>query len=182
MPIRFRCSYCNRLLGIATRKAGTRTICPHCTHAITVPQPEGEPAATGPASLDDVADLLERSAPRGAPAVEDRPRVDVPATAAPVVVTKPVPTPTSRPAPSENVPDDRPLFEGDVDAILGAPPEPEKPETPHRPATSGMDALNLGEPAAQVTLSAKKATLLVVVVVVLLALAFAAGVFLSPRG
>ena len=50
MPIRFRCGYCNRLLGIARRKAGTETNCPHCGYAITVPVPDdarddGESAA-----------------------------------------------------------------------------------------------------------------------------------------
>ncbi len=30
MPIRFRCPHCNRLLGIATRKAGTDIPCPQC--------------------------------------------------------------------------------------------------------------------------------------------------------
>ena len=40
MPIRFRCAYCNRLLGIATRKAGMETICPHCGYTITVPVPQ----------------------------------------------------------------------------------------------------------------------------------------------
>ena len=37
MPIRFRCSHCNRLLGIARRKAGTETKCPHCEGTILVP-------------------------------------------------------------------------------------------------------------------------------------------------
>ena len=37
MPIRFRCSHCNRLLGIARRKAGTETKCPHCEGMILVP-------------------------------------------------------------------------------------------------------------------------------------------------
>ena len=37
MPIRFRCSRCNRLLGIARRKAGTETTCPHCGATIMVP-------------------------------------------------------------------------------------------------------------------------------------------------
>jgi len=42
MPIRFRCEKCHRLLGIARRKAGTQTRCPHCACVIIVPalQPE----------------------------------------------------------------------------------------------------------------------------------------------
>src|SRR5205807_1078291 len=46
MPIRFRCAYCNQLMGIARRKAGTVVKCPKCAGEIIVPVPEGdEPAA-----------------------------------------------------------------------------------------------------------------------------------------
>src|SRR5439155_11330789 len=41
MPIRFRCAYCNQLMGIASRKAGTVVKCPKCTGEIIVPVPEG---------------------------------------------------------------------------------------------------------------------------------------------
>ena len=64
MPIRFRCSYCNRLLGIATRKAGMETICPHCGYTITVPVPQednGRPdddARTERLDLEDIEELL----------------------------------------------------------------------------------------------------------------------------
>jgi hypothetical protein len=44
MPIRFRCPYCNQLLGISRRKAGTAVECPTCRGKVTVP-------ATG---LDDL--------------------------------------------------------------------------------------------------------------------------------
>ena len=47
MPIRFRCAYCNQLLGIARRKAGTVVRCPTCSGQVIVPaeQPEeGRPA------------------------------------------------------------------------------------------------------------------------------------------
>ncbi len=42
MPIKFRCEHCNQLMSIATRKAGTVTVCPRCASDITVPlqQPE----------------------------------------------------------------------------------------------------------------------------------------------
>src|ERR1700730_13741741 len=48
MPIRFRCAYCNQLLGIARRKAGTVVRCPTCAGQVVVPnvetnEPEGEP-------------------------------------------------------------------------------------------------------------------------------------------
>jgi hypothetical protein len=46
MPIRFRCCYCNQLLGIARRKAGSVIECPNCHGQVGVPSlPEGGPAA-----------------------------------------------------------------------------------------------------------------------------------------
>lgn len=42
MPIRFRCVYCNKLLSIATRKAGTVIHCPTCEKPLIVPIPESE--------------------------------------------------------------------------------------------------------------------------------------------
>jgi hypothetical protein len=40
MPIRFRCAYCNQLLSIATRKAGTVVKCPTCAGQVVVPSIE----------------------------------------------------------------------------------------------------------------------------------------------
>jgi len=40
MPIRFRCAYCNQLLGIARRKAGTVVRCPSCSGQVVVPSLE----------------------------------------------------------------------------------------------------------------------------------------------
>ncbi len=39
MPIRFRCAYCNQLMGIARRKAGTVVSCPKCAGQVVVPTP-----------------------------------------------------------------------------------------------------------------------------------------------
>ncbi len=50
MPIRFRCAYCNQLMGIARRKAGTVVRCPKCAGEIIVPVPDG------PAGPEDAAD------------------------------------------------------------------------------------------------------------------------------
>jgi hypothetical protein len=45
MPIRFRCAYCNQLMGIARRKAGTVVRCPRCTGELIVPAtPDAQPA------------------------------------------------------------------------------------------------------------------------------------------
>ncbi len=43
MPIRFRCAYCNQLMGIATRKAGSVIRCPKCAGEIIVPTPDDVP-------------------------------------------------------------------------------------------------------------------------------------------
>jgi hypothetical protein len=37
MPIRFRCAYCNQLMGIARRKSGTVVRCPKCAGEVIVP-------------------------------------------------------------------------------------------------------------------------------------------------
>src|SRR5437870_12831859 len=71
MPIRFRCAYCNQLMGIARRKAGTVIRCPNCAGQVIVPNPEPgaeeppghlapQPAAPQP-SLQENAPLFEGS-------------------------------------------------------------------------------------------------------------------------
>ena len=53
MPIRFRCAYCNQLMGIARRKSGTVVRCPNCAGQVVVPRPDGanldEPGEAKPA-------------------------------------------------------------------------------------------------------------------------------------
>ena len=64
MPIRFRCVYCDKLLGIARRKAGAVVNCPQCQQPLIVPTPEPEAEATAsgePNKLferDDLEDML----------------------------------------------------------------------------------------------------------------------------
>src|SRR5260370_32219784 len=48
MPIKFRCKYCNQLMGIARRKAGTDVNCPTCNGVLRVPL-QDEPSAPAPA-------------------------------------------------------------------------------------------------------------------------------------
>jgi hypothetical protein len=89
MPIRFRCVYCNQLLGISRRKAGTIVRCTSCEGQLIVPDPtEGggnepsvdppsdEPQKTdgssGPGGVFDAEEFgafLEPLAPAGGPAV-----------------------------------------------------------------------------------------------------------------
>jgi len=50
MPIRFRCVYCDKLLGIGKRKAGAVVNCPQCGQPLIVPTPEPEPHAQAAAA------------------------------------------------------------------------------------------------------------------------------------
>lgn len=55
MPIQFRCSHCNQLLGIARRKAGAVVDCPTCGRRVIVPrpdEPEEVPAEKPPPLLE----------------------------------------------------------------------------------------------------------------------------------
>lgn len=163
MPIRFRCTACSKLLGIASRKAGTETTCPQCGTTLTVPTAhEGE----NPINLDDIDVILV-----GTPAAPPRP---APA-ARPVGAT-----PSVAKAPSG----ERPLFETDVDAVLGvANPAPTRPDPPKpKPqVTAGKDALSLDGEEPRIVLSSQKATAAIVGIVVLMVASFVAGVLVGSR-
>jgi hypothetical protein len=47
MPIRFRCVYCNQLLGISRRKSGTIVRCTSCEGQLIVPEPSDAPTEAG---------------------------------------------------------------------------------------------------------------------------------------
>jgi hypothetical protein len=68
MPIRFRCAYCNQLLGIARRKAGTVVRCPTCAGQVVVPATDGgeDPKPQGHQPLferSDFDDLFHSAQP-----------------------------------------------------------------------------------------------------------------------
>jgi len=48
MPIHFYCVYCDKQLGIATRKAGQVVTCPNCKKQIRVPSPEEDATEKSP--------------------------------------------------------------------------------------------------------------------------------------
>ena len=62
MPIRFRCVYCNKLLGIARRKAGAVVNCPQCRQPLIVPTPGPEPetSAASVGTAPNPSKLFER--------------------------------------------------------------------------------------------------------------------------
>ena len=49
MPIRFYCPFCDQLLGIASRKAGSAIECPRCKGRVGVPLPGAAAPVRGPA-------------------------------------------------------------------------------------------------------------------------------------
>ncbi len=211
MPIRFRCGYCNRLLGIARRKAGSETTCPHCGYTVTVPDDPSD----DPPEMEDLDALLNPmsepdQSPPASPSSSPRSQGAAPTfhrnaqaspgatlqTAPPVAPVASSGMPGTRPTkattsatqsaststPDSRSRDERPLFEREVDAVLG---KPGTTTTPKRDAqskpmpTSGMDAMSLGSEGNHIVLSVQKATALVVVAVVLIALSFAAGFLLA---
>jgi hypothetical protein len=46
MAIRFRCAYCNQLMAIGTRKAGSVVNCTRCHNALVVPNPDNGTGVT----------------------------------------------------------------------------------------------------------------------------------------
>jgi phage FluMu protein Com len=179
MPIRFRCGYCNKLLGIARRKAGSETTCPHCGYTLTVPDdPTNDTAEME--ELDELLNPVSSPAPQThSPAVE-RPK--------PVMQTRSKESGsnghphsssgTSAPAAAIN---ERPLFERNVEDVLGThqPIDETRPAKTTKAPTSGMDALSLGEERSQIVISVQKATLLACLVVILIGVSFAAGYLLA---
>jgi hypothetical protein len=103
MPIRFRCAYCNQLMGIARRKAGTVVRCPKCAGEIIVPVPEGaessedEPGKTAGGQAFDV-EQFDPAAPEpvstGPTTTAAAPQPVATATEAPV---SPMPAPSATP-------------------------------------------------------------------------------------
>jgi hypothetical protein len=86
MPVRFRCAYCNQLLGIARRKAGSIVRCPTCAGQVIVPSIESIPVEQPAAAMQpvfersDFDELLGTAATGGpASAVEASPQAPMPA-------------------------------------------------------------------------------------------------------
>jgi hypothetical protein len=152
MPIRFRCAYCNQLLGISRRKANQVVRCPTCAGEVVVPEPEAGAEEPEPAPVPANQPLFERS---DFDDLFNAPVVEGPA-------VKPAPPPQPAPAPP--------------------PPLPASSPAPawNPPAAEVFDVDRLGPrrdaPApAGLVLSPAKATVLTVVVILGLAVAFGAG-------
>jgi phage FluMu protein Com len=61
MPIRFRCVYCNQLMGIARRKAASVVRCPKCQGQVVVPTPEGMESSEAADAEDKKDNVFEQS-------------------------------------------------------------------------------------------------------------------------
>lgn len=161
MPIRFRCVYCDKLLGIAKRKAGAVVNCPQCGQPLIVPTPEPEPEATaaasqsagpppGPAKLfeqDDFDVLLEGNATLRTPDAPPAPK------------RSKSPPPVINPLPPRPFPVERSL-----------PSAPDSIPTGSRPARQRSDGL---------VLSSGMLILTLVAVLVLMGLAFGGGILVG---
>ena len=149
MPVRFRCAYCNQLLGIARRKAGSIVRCPTCSGQVIVPTIESIPVEQPAAAVEqpvfersDFDDLLGTAATGGvASAVESSPQAPMPVAPA---------------------------------GAWGTHSEPAFDMSKLDPSAS----LRAGAPPG-IVLSPIKATVIAVVVIVLLGVAFGAGVLVG---
>ena len=162
MPIRFRCAYCNQLMGIARRKAGTVVRCPSCSGQVVVPNPSTEPtekphegASPRPAGApplferSDFDELFDdaaggkRVAHRAAAAAAPRPTPDQPQALGPASGAKPA------------------EFAFDVEPV----PFPENQDAPPP----------IPAEAPGIVLSPRTATLLIVAIILALSVVFILG-------
>jgi phage FluMu protein Com len=168
MPIKFRCAYCNQLLAISRRKAGTVVRCPRCTRDVVVPQtsaevkepaPEEAPAGAAGPPLFEQSDFDDLFRPTGGPNPVGGDAFAFTEPAAPA------PAPPVVAPPAEAPPDDPGThIDAGFDVEPVAPPAPLE-ETP--PAARG------------VLLSPRTATLLSVAAILALAVAFVAGLLVG---
>jgi len=163
MPIRFRCAYCNQLLGIARRKAGTVVRCPTCAGQVVVPtvetnEPEGQPGEEKQLIFErsDFDELLSQP-DSGRRSAEKKPTF-LTSSEEPIAITSAVPPP----AKTLGVKSDPSL---NVERVMTAPVPRAVPEAV--PSTAGI------------FLSRTKVAVLMIVAIISLAVAFAGGMLLG---
>jgi DNA-directed RNA polymerase subunit RPC12/RpoP len=120
MPIRFRCAYCNQLMGISRHKAGDVVRCPKCSGQVVVPAADDKPGeipknaelvkANDDADLDRLLAMAAKDAAGiSKPRKKRRPGIEidveqvelvpVPVPMPPAAGTSPAPPPSSAPPP-----------------------------------------------------------------------------------
>jgi hypothetical protein len=162
MPIRFRCAYCNQLMGIARRKAGTVVACPNCAGQVVVPTEDDLPAMT---------EGVASEAPPPPPSKKEQPlfeRGDFDDVFGRKPIQAPLPSPKAPPAPimKQTIPLPPPAAPASAPRLDLPPPSMPAP------------ALTPSIPGGYV-LSPSMATLLSVAVIVAVALAFTAGLLVG---
>ena len=170
MPIRFRCAYCNQLLGIARRKAGTVVRCPGCSGQVVVPTLEEaglgkdkdkDKPGPGPFEGNEIDKMLEGTA-------GEQPSVIQPG-AGPVLASQFAGAPPG----GAGKPAAPPGGAGKPAAAPKPQPQPATAPMPVQPPAPGAP------PGPGILLSPAKATLLSVGVVVALAIAFGSGLLVG---
>jgi hypothetical protein len=169
MPIRFRCAYCNQLMGISRRKAGTVVRCPSCSGQVVVPNPASEPTEKPQAPAQP--ELFERS---NFDELFDDAAGGKRAPARPAAAAAPRPTPDQPqaigpPAARRQEPVVQPVEEAPRPPELAFDVEPVP--LPPVPTDAGT--------RPGIVLSPRVATLAIVGVILALALAFALGLFVG---
>jgi hypothetical protein len=160
MPIRFRCVYCDKLLGIARRKAGAVVNCPHCSEKLIVPTPDPESENEGTEEAKGTAEdrALENTA---GPQLFERSDFE----------HLLQPEPTFRSGEEEYVPSTAPQRPDDLPPIPKPyVPQPYPAQQPYAPAP-----LPAPTKPAGFFISSSRLTWLSVAAVVLLAAAFGLG-------
>ena len=161
MPIRFRCAYCNQLMGISRRKAGTVVRCPSCSGQVVVPNPSSEPT--------------EKPQPAAQPELFERSNFDElfedaaggkRSPARPAVAAAPRPTPEQPQALGSSPGVKAVDFAFDVEPVPMAPPDGAQAPMPE-----------VARPG--IVLSPRLATLAIVGIIVGLALAFTLGMIVG---
>jgi phage FluMu protein Com len=160
MPIRFRCVYCDKLLSIARRKAGTIINCPHCVEKLIVPTPD--PADTGPEPDEGPVQgsTTEKALTGPPPPLFEALDFDA------MLHTKPI-RPSGEPA--FDPPKPAPKSAGGFAPLYPAPPGPAAQSIP-QPRVESAPPRPRG-----FYVSPAKATVLTLLMIALLALAFGAG-------
>lgn len=182
MPIRFRCAYCNQLLGIARRKAGTVVRCPGCQGQVVVPSLEEAGLAPAKQTItpgaafegEDIDRMLEGA---------DQPSVVQPGpgpvyasqyAGSPPAGKGPLPPPGAPPVPAKS-----PLPPGGPPVPGKSPPPPPPgailPPPPPHPAGPPPAPTLAGPRPPGIYLSPARATMVSVIMVVAVAIAFGSG-------
>jgi phage FluMu protein Com len=168
MPIRFRCVYCDRLLGISRRKAGAIVGCPHCKEKLIVPTPSPEEQAAAEDEKETNEDPALAHAKGDGPQLFERDDIEALLQPKPAYRADPAAAPKARPAVAGAAPvAEAVALEPYVPQMVAPPPKPAQPLFESAP------------PGGGIVLSPSRATWLAVAAVVLLAVAFGVGLLVG---